>query len=257
MICKPWVEETLPLVPVVFCDCQCVSWKFYIHYFCSRPDRRAALSLSNFSATSQQPPGQRHASHSGVQVATLIDCLEVSPCRHAGSVRHCRRPLQLRARAVRPHSVGWADLPSSRLFERYGRPLQKKQTQLRAMCEEYNIDYTAADTCDALRTKLYNHRPETESPENSQGPRRCRDINMPGLSRLTKEQLRNLAITRNVDISPDATKEEMKNALYNLPGRFDTPEFLPREARWRSTAGPDEAEGAGSEAAWEVVGEHA
>ena len=49
----------------------------------------------------------------------------------------------------------------------------------------------------------------------------------------------------------------MKNALYNLPGRFDTPEFLPREARWRSTAGPDEAEGAGSEAAWEVVGEHA
>ena len=110
---------------------------------------------------------------------------------------------------------------------------RKNKADLLNICQQYGIQVEEKDKVEDIRNKIYNHQPnDGKDPEDGSGPRRGRDPNLPGLSRLRKDQLQVLAAERGITARKDMGKEELKALLYNSKPRLLQPEFTPLTRRW-------------------------
>ena len=133
-----------------------------------------------------------------------------------------RTALSLAA-SVAPHLLGDQVLTQTRMAgqtcrrraaRRLGGISRLSKERLVELCGQHGVPFPEEATRLQLIDILYQFEPDGDF-ESGSGPRRTRDPNMPGLAALSKAALTKLMEEYQIPIPAGATKETLKQLLYN------------------------------------------
>ena len=110
---------------------------------------------------------------------------------------------------------------------------RKTKEELRKLCEDRGIAVTDGQTRQELLDALYAWAPPGDF-EAGGSRRRTRDPNMPGLARLRREQLLQLAQDYDLEVPENATVAEIRKLLYDAPPVFGRP--APQARSWAQSS---------------------